>query len=85
MKKLHVTALGLAAGITWGAAIFLIALFTMKWGWGGDFLNLIASVYIGVEASFQGAVVGLIWGFVDAFIGAAIFAWLYNHFAKKLK
>ncbi len=32
----------------------------------------------------QGSAIGLAWGFVDALIAGAIFAWLYNLIAAKL-
>lgn len=85
MKKLHVTAFALACGCTWGLAVFLLALLAMWWGWGDSWLNLLADVYRGVEASLAGAFIGLVWAFVDGFIGALIFVLLYNYFAKKFK
>ncbi len=85
MKKLNVTALALACGLTWGSAVFLLALLAMWWGVGSAFVELLGSVYVGVEASWQGAFLGLLWAFVDGFIGGLIFVLLYNFFAKKFK
>ena len=38
----------------------------------------IGHLYRGYSISPSGSVIGLVWGFVDALIGGAIFAWLYN-------
>jgi len=38
----------------------------------------IGHLYRGYSISPLGSVIGLVWGFVDALIGGAIFAWLYN-------
>jgi hypothetical protein len=40
--------------------------------------TMIGKIYIGYNISAAGSLIGLIWGFVDALIGGAIFAWLYN-------
>ena len=44
--------------------------------------TLIGRVYIGYAISPLGSVIGLAYGFVDGWIGGAIFAWLYNRLAK---
>jgi hypothetical protein len=31
-----------------------------------------------------GSLIGMVWGFIDAGIGGAVFAWLYNLLADKL-
>jgi len=85
MKKLHVTAFALACGLTWGIFVFMLALLAMWVGWGSAFVNLLGDVYKGVEVSWCGAFMGLLWAFVDGFIGGLIFVLLYNYFAKKFK
>ena len=85
MKKLHVTAFALACGLTWGIFVFMVALVAMFWGLGSAWVNLIGDLYLGTAATWGGAFIGLIWAFVDGFIGALIFVLLYNYFAKKLK
>ncbi|MHC4907534.1 MAG: hypothetical protein ACYTBW_04670 [Planctomycetota bacterium] len=37
----------------------------------------------GLIWGFVGSLVGMVWGLVDAGIGGAIFAWLYNLMSKK--
>jgi hypothetical protein len=49
-----------------------------------EFLRTVASVYPGYHAtrSIAEVIVGTLYGTVDGLIGGAIFAWLYNEFAK---
>ncbi len=84
-NKLNVTALAMAFGLTWGVFIFLLTLTAMCWGWGSAFVALLSDVYIGVVTTWFGAVMALVWGFVDGFIGGLVFALLYNFFAPRFK
>jgi hypothetical protein len=82
--KLNVKALGLAGGIVWGFSIFLLTWWFLLLGHPGNLLGKLGSVYLGYSVTWYGAFVGLIWGFVDGFIGGAILAWLYNKFSNQL-
>ena len=77
--RLHNTALGLAAGILWGLAVFVATLWVLAMG-GGDHLVLLAKFYLGYGVSVVGAFAGLVWGFIDGFVCGWVFAWLYNRF-----
>lgn len=81
MQKLDIKALGLALGIFWGVCMFLLGISGM-FGFGETFVALISRVYIGYAVSIVGAIIGAVWGFVDAFVCGAILAWLYNRFVK---
>ena len=81
--KLNVKALGLASGIVWGLAIFLLTYWFIILGHPGRILMKLSNVYFGYSVTWYGAFVGLIWGFVDGFIGGALLAWVYNKFAKQ--
>lgn len=82
--KLQALSFGMALGILWAAALFIMALVSStKGAYGMGFVQSIGSVYLGYTSTFAGALIGAVWGFVDAFIGGAIFAWLYNLFCKK--
>jgi hypothetical protein len=82
--RLDKVALGLAAGILWGAGIFLLTLWCHYRG-GGNTLILLKQVYLGYSVSLPGAFIGLVWGFVDGFLGGWLLAWLYNRFARDAK
>jgi len=81
MQKLSVKALGLAFGIFWGVCIFLLGISGM-YGFGETFVTLISRVYLWYDITVVGAIIGAIWGFVDAFVCGVILAWLYNKFVK---
>ena len=81
--KLRVRALGLAVGITWGLGIFVATLWDLAWG-NGRTLSCLKSFYLGYSVSLGGAIVGLIWGFVDGLICGALIAWLYNKLQKAI-
>ncbi len=83
--KLNAKALGFTLGILWGLAIFIVTLASL-WttgGYGEKFLHGIASVYPGCSISYIGALVGLGYGFVDAFICGWLIAIIYNFFTKE--
>ncbi len=83
--KLSVKGLAMASGILWGVAMLGTGLANLIWGnYGQQFLQTMASVYPGYHASGRvvEVIVGTLYGAVDGFIGGAIFAWLYNQFAR---
>lgn len=81
--KLNIKALGLASGIVWGLSIFLLTYWFIIVGQPGTTLVKLSAIYFGYSVTWYGAFVGLIWGFVDGFIGGALLAWVYNKFAKQ--
>jgi hypothetical protein len=80
--KLQALPFGLAAGILWGAGVFLATLWVMARGGPGEHLALLGRFYPGYTVSILGGILGLIYGFIDGLIGGLIFVWLYNAFAK---
>ena len=81
MQKLSIKALGLAFGFFWAVCIFLLGILGM-FGFGETLIALISRVYIGYTTSVVGAIIGAIWGFIDAFVCGAVLAWIYNRFVK---
>lgn len=73
-------AFGLACGILWGIIVFIMTLIASYTAYGSGFLVILESVYPYYLISIPGAFIGLIYGFIDGFIGGAVFAWLYNKF-----
>ncbi len=83
--RLSVKGLAMASGILWGFAMLGTGLANLVWGnYGQQFLQTMASVYPGYHAtrSIAEIIVGTLYGAVDGFIAGAVFAWLYNQFAK---
>ena len=71
--QLDKKALGLATGILWGLAVLVMTVWAMVVG-GGEHLNLLGKFYMGYGISPAGAVIGLIWGFIDGFVGGWVLA-----------
>ena len=79
--KLNIKAFAVACGLLWGIGLFLLTWWVIAFeGSTGD-LMLIGHLYRGYNVSPVGSVIGLVWGFFDALIGGAVFAWLYNKLA----
>jgi len=79
--KLDVKAAGLALGTVWGAGVLIAGLLAMT-GFGAEFVAAIGQYYIGYAATLIGSIIGGVWGFIDAFIGGVVIAWLYNKFSQ---
>lgn len=82
MAKLDVNAFGLACGLTWGGAMFLLGVIDIFTVWGDAFGVVMSSFYVGYTPTPIGSLIGGAWGFCDAGIGGAVVAWLYNKLTK---
>ena len=81
--KLKPIALGVSFGVVWGGALFIVTLLSHFTGYGKAFLDVTAvSLYPGYSISVLGSFVGLVYGFIDFFIGGVVISWLYNKIAK---
>ncbi len=81
--RLHPIALANALGALEGIAVFAATLVLVAQGESGDaFLSRFFPFY---EISWQGALAGLFFGFIDGWIGGLILAWIYNFFAFRQK
>jgi hypothetical protein len=85
MMKLSVKGLAITAAILWGAALLIMGSANMMFpGYATNFLEVIGSVYPGYHPStgISSIIIGSMYGVIDAGIGAAIFAWLYNFISE---
>lgn len=84
--KLDVKALAITVGLLWGVgAMFVTGMANLIWpGYGGAFLDVMASVYPGYKpgGGFGQVISATLYGVVDGAIAGAILAWLYNLFAR---
>jgi len=62
--------------------ILFLTYWLLIYGASGITISKLGKFYLGYSLSWGGGLIGLIWGFVDGFIGGAIFAWLYNKLGK---
>ncbi|MFW6124217.1 MAG: hypothetical protein ACOC5G_03265 [Acidobacteriota bacterium] len=81
--KLNKLALGLSAGILWGAGVFLATNFLIITGGQGQTISKLNAFHFGYSFSFLGSFLGLIWGLIYGFITGWLFGLLYNLFAKE--
>jgi len=83
--KLNTKALALASSVLWGFVMLAVGVTNLIAGhYGQQFLQAMSSVYPGYHdtRSIGEVMVGTVYGLCDGFIGGAVIAWLYNHFAK---
>ncbi len=83
--RLNITAMALAAGILWGAAVLIAGVANQIWpNYGVEILSLLASIYPGYSATggIGDLVVGIVYSLVDGALFGLIFAWLYNRFLR---
>ncbi len=81
--KLNIRAFALTCGILWGLGLFFVTLWIILFEGSTGELTIVGRVYRGYNISMVGSLFGLLWGFVDGLVGGAIFAWVYNLFARK--
>lgn len=78
---LDAKAFGLAGGLLWGLVMVLMTVIGIVCSdYGKPFFDFMMAIYPGYQVSAIGAVIGLAYGFVDAFLGCFLMAWLYNRF-----
>ena len=79
--KLCPKALGLSFGVMWGLSVLIVGLLAHHFMYGAHFVETMGTLYIGYGPSVLGCFIGGLIGFVNAFIGGYILAWLYNCFS----
>ncbi|MDX2346582.1 MAG: bacteriophage holin [Legionella sp.] len=79
--RLSPLAFGLSLGVIWGASVLVMGLLAFYLSYGTAFVSAMGVLYIGYESSIVGSIIGGVFGFIDAFVGGALIAWLYNCFS----
>ncbi len=85
MKKLDIRAFAIAFAILWSLAAFFVGIFNLIWPpYGAAFLEMLAAVYPGykMQPGIWGLIVVTLYALLDGAVAGAIFAWLYNRFAR---
>jgi hypothetical protein len=70
--------LALSAAIVSAISMFLIPLYGIYFGRGLRAVSILGGVYPGYTVSWEGAGLGLVYGFVTCFVYFGVFAWIYN-------
>ena len=79
--KFSVKGFAITSAILWSASIFLVGMAGIIWpSYGIDFLQVVSSIYPGykIDGDVTSVLIGSLYGAVDAGIGGAVFAWIYN-------
>lgn len=79
---LGVISLGLAIGLTWAIAVFVLGMAAWLFEWGIVVAATLSSLYIGFGPSFVGAITGAVWGFVNGLVLGVLIALFYNRFLQ---
>jgi hypothetical protein len=75
--KLSIRVTGIALG-TISAMIFLCLAILGMIGVGLELIEVLASLFLGFDASVAGIVIGTAWGFLYGGVLGSLFAWFYN-------
>jgi len=81
--RLNIKAMAFGMAILWGGVLLVTGLTNIIWsGYGTNFLQLLASVYPGYNASgsIGDLISGVLYALVDGGLFGLILAWLYNLF-----
>ncbi len=87
-QELSVKGLALTCGIIWSVSVLFITFYPtvtemMGTMHGGSVRFVMEDLYpFYSHATWYGVLAGVAVGFIDGFVGGAIFAWLYNRFTK---
>lgn len=82
--KLRPIALGAALGSVWGVSLFITTWISYYTGYGKLFLEVLAqSIYPGYTITPLGSFLGLVYGFADGFVSAALISYIYNKLIKR--
>jgi len=87
-KALDPIRLGIAGAAGWGLLISSTAVGAMlvqtgNGPWGGEFVKVMGSLYVGLEPSPKGALMGLLWGLFDGFLAGFIIGTIYNYLNRR--
>jgi hypothetical protein len=74
--------LGIAGGIIWSVSMFICTILAINIGYSEKLLEVMVGIYPGYSISAAGAVLGLVYGFIDGFAGFFLLAWIYNKLSK---
>jgi hypothetical protein len=79
--RLNIKAFALTCGLVWGLGLFALTWWVIAFDGVTYEVTWIGRIYRGYDVSPIGSVIGLAWGLVDALVGGAVMAWLYNKIA----
>lgn len=82
-RRVCAGALGLSLAITWTLLVVLSGILAATMNYGGAWMTLLSSIYIGFDATPKGIAIGALWAFADGLIVGVLVAFFYNFVAKR--
>jgi len=80
---LHPMSFALAGGILWAAGILVITILANYHGYGSMHLTqILQEAYPGYALTNEGVLKGMVWAFIDGFVGLGLLSLLYNYINK---
>jgi len=80
--KLSPLAMGLSIGIIWSLSFVSFCILNIYFGYGAGVISALSALYIGFDLTPVGVLIGMVWAFLDAFLGGLILAFIYNLFVR---
>lgn len=80
---LCVVAFAVTGGLLLGVTYLVLGWTAWHYGYGTQTVQLLGTLYHGVEPTFVGGLWGGLFGFIDGFVYAGLFAWIYNFICRK--
>jgi hypothetical protein len=71
----------MTCGLVWGLGLFCLTWWIIAFDGPSVEPTMIGKLYRGYTISPMGSVIGLVWAFLDGWVGGAVFAWVYNRLA----
>lgn len=84
-KVSHVCApsLGMALGLVGAIGVLLLSLGAALFGWWMEPIEMVSKMYMGYSTGFVGTLIGIVWAFVDGFVGGWLIGFFYNMINRK--
>lgn len=83
--KLDIKAFALSCALIWGLGVFFLTWWIIACDGVTGEVTWLGQLYRGYRVTPLGSLIGLVWGFFDALIGGAVFAWLYNRLSARTR
>ena len=83
--KINIRAFAVSCGVLWAIGFFVLVWWSILTNDASGLVRFFSHYYLGTSLSLAGSLIGAVWAFADAFIGAALFIWLYNKLLVKFK
>ena len=81
--KVSMCNLGVALGLVWGLTVLVLAYLGMWFDLALPIVDSFATLYKGLDTTYFGGIIGLLWGFFQGYVSGALIAKVYNYCSCK--